>query len=288
MIGVFDSGHGGLTVQTALTRALPNQTFVYLGDHAYAPYGTKDQEQIVALTAIGLETLFGLGCRLVILACNTASAVALRVLQQNWLPTAYPQHRILGVVVPMVEAITRMPWSMVDRAPLADHPPTLVGIFGTPSTVASGAFPLEIARRSSGIEVVQQACPGLASAIEDGLADDQITALVQCYSGELLAKVKGLTLDSVVLGCTHYPLVASQFRRFLPASAELLSQPELVAASLKDYLRRHPEFAGSGVGSVRFLTTGAPEQVSRIASRFLGQAVRFESRDGSARVASCV
>jgi glutamate racemase len=271
VIGIFDSGHGGLTIEKALRERLPAQRFLYFGDHANAPYGLRPAEEIIELTRAGLSKLFDAGCRLVVIACNSAAAVALRHLQQNWLADAYPGHRALGVVVPMVEAITEVPWSMADRIA---HDPTLVGIFGTSATVASGAFPTEIARRTHGITVVQQACPQLAGAIEDGWPDEHLADLIQAYVASLLIRCEGRTLDTAVLGCTHYPLVAKHFRRFLPADTELLSQPDLAAASLEDYLRRHPEFAVPS-GESRYVTSGDPVKVSAIASRFLGEQIRF-------------
>lgn len=276
-IGVFDSGHGGLTVLRALVDAAPGRPFTFLGDHAYAPYGERDVEEIHRRTVIGMETLFARGCRLVVIACNTAAAVALRRMQQTWLHDAYPGRNVLGVLVPMVEAITRVPW-MVEE-PTADHAhdPRTVGVFATPRTVESGSFPREIRKRAPGVHVVQQACPQLVPLIEAGAGDDAIRPAVEDYAASLLARLDGRPLDAVVLGCTHYPLVAHLFADALPPGVEVLSQPQLTARSLEHYLDRHPEFwVADGGDGVRFLTTGDAARVGRLASRFFGASTPFE------------
>ena len=280
MIGVFDSGHGGLTVLRALVDAAPGRPFVYLGDHAAAPYGPRSNEEIHALTLRGVERLFAQGCRLVVLACNTASAVALRPLQQTWLPHAYPGRNVLGVLVPMVEAITRVPWMI--EAPLADRlpEPRTVGVFATPATVASGSFAREIGKRAPDVTVVQQACPDLVPLIEEGAPDAAIRPAVAGYVDALLAQLRGERLDSVVLGCTHYPLVAHLFAEALPRSVEVLCQPTLVARSLEHYLERHPEYAppvAPAPVEPRFFTTGDAVRVSELAGRFFGRPTPFEA-----------
>jgi glutamate racemase len=289
MIGVFDSGHGGLTVQRALTNHFPELNFLYLGDHGHAPYGAHSAEAVLEFTRSGIERLFGKGCRLVIIACNTAAAVALRHLQQNWLPHHYPERRILGVIVPMVEAITRVPWFVQEASPGHSSQPATVGIFATVHTVQSRSFPAEITKRAPAITVVQQACPALAGAIEAGADESELAVLVEGYVTALRGSLNGQALDTVVLGCTHYPLIAPLFDRFLPVGVEVLSQPDLVAASLGEYLKRHPEFRPDvsemdRVPRCRFLTTGDPQHVSRIASRFLGHKVTFAAVDQLAAV----
>lgn len=279
MIGVFDSGHGGLTVLRALTDAAPGRPFVYLGDHANAPYGPRSDEDIYALTIAGVERLFGQGCGLVVLACNTAAAVALRRLQQTWLRDAYPGRNVLGVLVPMVEAITRVPWMV--EAPLADRlpEPRTVGVFATAATVNSGSFPREIGKRAPDVTVVQQACPDLVPLIEEGAPDDAIRPAVRRYVAALLDQLPGQRPDSVVLGCTHYPLVAHLFAEALPAGVEVLSQPALVARSLEHYLERHPEYvpAERATAGPRFFTTGDAAWVSALAGRFFGRPTPFET-----------
>jgi glutamate racemase len=223
-----------------------------------------------------VEQLFGLGCRLVILACNTASAVALRRLQQTWLPHHYPDRRVLGVLVPMVEAITGVPW-MAD-VPAGGPPgtPRTVAVFATQRTVSSEAYPREIGKRSPEVHVVQQACPNLARLIEEGAAAPELEHWVRRYVAALLDGMGERAPDVAVLGCTHYPLIEEMFRAALPAGVDLLSQPDLVARSLAAYLERHPEFATTGeAGAVRFLTTGDPARVEPLARRFFGAPVSF-------------
>lgn len=277
-IGVFDSGHGGLTILRALTDAAPGRQFVFLGDHGHAPYGRRSMETIYDLTLQGIETLFAEGCRLVILACNTSAAVALRRLQQTWLPRTYPDRNVLGVLVPVVEAITRVPWVMESPPPNRRPEPRTVGVFATVATVSCGSFPKEIVKRAPDVRVIQQSCPDLVTLIEDGAPDDKVAPLVRGYATEMLDQLGGRSLDTVVLGCTHYPLVAHLFREVLPAGVEFLNQPNLVARSFEHYLARHPEYDAPVYHKpipVRFLTTGNPETVGPLASRFFGSPAAF-------------
>ena len=279
MIGVFDSGHGGLTVLHALTDRLPHQAFTYLGDHGNAPYGRRSGEEIYGLTLAGVERLFAAGCLLVLLACNTASAIALRRLQQDWLPTAAPERRVLGVFVPMVEALTAVSWR--DGAPVPGRMPEdgLVGVFATQRTIHSAAYPFEIGLRAPDMRVVSQACPHLAAAIEADQPEAALRELVAGYVADMLRQTEGWAPDAVVLGCTHYPLVAHLFAAALPPGTRLLDQPRIVADSLAEYLARHERFAAgpSEAGRRRFLTTGDPRRVSAFASRFFGADVSFET-----------
>jgi glutamate racemase len=277
MIGVFDSGHGGLTVLRALVERLPERGFVYLGDHANAPYGDRDAEQVYNLTIENIDRLFRMDCRLVILACNTAAAVALRRLQRTWLDEAWPGRRVLGVLVPVVEAIVRQPWHVEQPHTGPDAPSETVAIFATRRTVESRAYVGEILKRAPDVLIVQQACPGLVDAIEAGAPQAEIDVLVQGFVNELLKGMQGLLPDVAVLGCTHYGLVARAFRQALPKGTALLHQPQLVADSLADYLARHPEFAADRhkAGRLEFLTTGDPEHVGKVASHFYGAAVPF-------------
>jgi glutamate racemase len=184
--------------------------------------------------------LFKRGCRLVILACNTAAAVALRTLQQQWLPTHYPDRRILGVLVPTVEAISGLPWlprvRNVTATPRAGHPRT-IGVFATRRTVASNAYVEEILKRASDVVVVQRACVGLVDMIERNAARDDLRVVIEGHVAELVKALAGRPLNAVLLGCTHYPLVADLFRAALPPGIEILSQPDLVARSLGDQVR---------------------------------------------------
>ncbi|WP_374652110.1 glutamate racemase [Dongia sp.] len=278
MIGLFDSGHGGLTILDALHRRLPRQGFIYLGDHANAPYGQRSFDEIYELTQQGVAALFGLGCTLVILACNTAAAVALRRLQQEWLPHHFPHHRCLGVLVPMIEEIAHNPWhASADASDWARAPETL-GVFATRATVASGAYVHEVAKRAPRVRIFQQACPDLAGMIEAGADATLIRPMVARYTGELLARLEGATLDSVVLGCTHYPLVEHLFRAALPENVRLLSQPQRTAEALTAYLFRHPEMKRFGPlpGEIRAYTTGDPDLAGQLASRFFPRHLAFQ------------
>ena len=278
MIGVFDSGHGGLTILDALQHRLPRQGFIYLGDHANAPYGQRDPEEIFDLTRQGVASLFGLGCPLVILACNTAAAVALRRLQQDWLPKHFPQQRCLGVLVPMIEAIAQNPWhALAGPGDQARRPETL-GVFATPATVTSGAYVHEVAKRAPWLRVHQQPCPDLAGMIEAGAPDAEIAPLIGSHVAAMMARLDGAPLDSVVLGCTHYPLVEHLFRAVLPENTRIVSQPARAADSLTAYLFRHPEMKHFGKlpAEIRAYTSGDASQVTSLASRFFSRHLRFE------------
>lgn len=284
MIGVFDSGHGGLTVLRALVNHLPDQRFVYLGDHAYAPYGMRSEEEIYQLTRRRVAALIERGCRLVILACNTASAVALRRLQREWLPAHAPEARVLGVFIPVVEALTAQDWATRGPSPHAPpRPVRTVGILATRKTVESRAFPAEIKRRAAGISVIQQPCPRLAEAIEAGLEPEKLRDGVARYCEQLLAKAGRSRLDLVVLGCTHYPLLLEEFRAALPRGMRILDQPLLAAEALGAYLSRHPEFADPpGVGGgVTLLTSGDPDLIQPTAARFYPDVPAFQHLSGS-------
>jgi len=268
-IGVFDSGLGGLTILEKLRRALPDQDFVYLGDSANAPYGARSAAEVYALTIANVKRLFEADCRLVILACNTASAVALHDLQVDWLDAR--EHRVLGVFVPVIEHLTRRDWG--DNAPPTHTGLRDVALFATPATVASGAFPRELRFRARDVTVEAQACVGLVDAIEAGDLDGART-IAAGHVAALLGRLPAP--QAAVLGCTHYPLVEDAFRAALPRSVEVVTQAALVADSLADYLRRHPRFRG-GNGAVRYLTSGDPVRVGRHAEIFTGHALPFEA-----------
>ena len=266
-VGVFDSGLGGLTVLNAAMQKLPEQAFVYFGDNANAPYGSKTPEEVYDLTCAGAQRLFDAGCDLVIIACNTASAVALHDLQVNWLKD---EKRVLGVFVPMIEELTSRNWG--DNSPPTHTGLHDVALFATPATVASGAFERELKFRARDVEVVAQACVGLAGAIEEG---DTIgaEALVNAHVATLLQALPNP--QAAVLGCTHYPLVEDKFRAALPEGTRILSQPDIVSDSLVDYLERHPRFKEKG--GVTYLTSGDPVETGRSAEMFLGKSLPFVS-----------
>ncbi|MEQ9606902.1 MAG: aspartate/glutamate racemase family protein [Kiloniellaceae bacterium] len=278
MIGVFDSGHGGLTVLHALTQRMPREAFTYLGDHGNAPYGPRPEEEIYALTLAAVERLFAEGCLLVLIACNTASAIALRRLQQDWLPQAAPERRVLGVFVPMVEALAGVSWRDGTQVPGKVAPDGMVAVFATQRTTHSGAYPFEVGLRAPHMRVVSQACPHLVNAIEAGESEAVLRELVSGYVAAMLAQTEQRAPDAAVLGCTHYPLVAPLFAEALPQGVQLLDQPAIVADSLADYLLRHERFAmqQGEAGHRRFLTSGDPARVSALASRFFGAELRFE------------
>ena len=284
MIGLFDSGHGGLTVLRAAVRQLPDESFLFLGDHALAPYGERSPEEVYRLTCSRVAYLFDRGCNLVILACNTVSAVALRRLQQTWLPLHYPQHRVLGVLVPVVEGITGVPWQI--RGPEANgHSKVgLVGIFGTRRTVESRAYPREIICRAAGMTVVQQACPGLVPLIEDNAPTGEIERRVEYFTELLILRCGGIAPDYVILGCTHYPLIEEAFRKALPQHSRIVSQPLWVARSLDNYLNRHPHFKRryQECPGVIFETTGELGYTSEHGSRLFGDEIRFQEARAAA------
>lgn len=267
-VGIFDSGLGGLTVLDAVSKRLPDVPFVYFGDNANAPYGVRDADDVYDLTTKAVSRLWEEGCDLVILACNTASAAALRRMQESWLPS---DKRVLGVFVPLIEALTERSWG--DNSPPREVAVKHVALFATPATVASRAFQRELAFRAIGVDVEAQACGGVVDAIEDGdmiLAD----ALVRSHVDALKRKMP--MPEAAILGCTHYPIMAETFQEALGPDVAVYSQANLVAASLADYLERHPAMLGSG-SETKFLTTGNPEKVSAGATRFLRRKITFEA-----------
>ena len=266
-IGIFDSGLGGLTVMDAVQTRLPDVPFVYLADSANAPYGVRTADDIYELTCKAVQRLFDAGCDLVILACNTASAAALRRMQESWVPE---DKRVLGVFVPMIEALTERQWG--DNSPPREVAVQHVALFATPATVASRAFQRELAFRAIGVDVEAQACGGVVDAIEDGdmiLAD----ALVRSHVDALKRKMPHP--QAAILGCTHYPLMQAEFQDALGVDVSVYSQASLVGESLADYLERHPDKIGTGEGA--YLTTGDPARVSQRATQFLRRQITFDA-----------
>jgi len=266
-VGIFDSGLGGLTVWDAVQARLPEMDFIYLADSAHAPYGVRTSDDIYNLTVAATQRLFDAGCDLVILACNTASAAALRRMQESWVPS---NKRVLGVFVPLIEAMTERQWG--DNSPPREVALKHVALFATPATVASRAFQRELAFRAIGVDVEAQACGGVVDAIEDGdfiLAE----ALVRSHVDALKRKMPHP--QAAILGCTHYPLMQDAFQDALGADVKVFSQANLVADSLADYLGRHPNMLGSGEAA--FLTTGDPARVSSRATQFLRRQISFDA-----------
>lgn len=276
MIGVFDSGFGGLTVHRALIEVLPERDFVYFGDNRNAPYGAKPPIDVLNLTCTGLERLFGEGCNLAVLACNTASVVALRWIQQQWLPARRREdgvpRNVIGIVVPTIEAATGLGWDEDSAVAEKSKRSGTIAVFATPRTVETGCYPVEIRKRRPDIAVVQQACPDLAGAIELGLPRGHIRALVERYVGELRQTAAP---DCVILGCTHYPLVADLFAAALPCGMPIIHQPQATARALKFYLDRHPEYDTGNRGRRIFLSTGFSGQGLPLIERFWGDKLSF-------------
>ncbi len=267
-VGIFDSGLGGLTVLDAVSKRLPDVPLVYYGDSVNSPYGVRTADNIYDLTTAATERLFDAGCDLVILACNTASAAALRRMQEGWIPEG---KRVLGVFVPLIEALTERRWG--DNSPPREVDIKHVALFATPATVASRAFQRELAFRAVGVDVESQACGGVVDAIEDG---DMILAEALVRSHVDALKRKMPNPDAAVLGCTHYPLMEETFAKALGEGVQVFSQANLVAESLADYLERRPEMLGSGTETL-FLTSGDPAQVSDHATQFLRRKIEFQA-----------
>lgn len=262
-IGVFDSGYGGLTILSAIRKLLPEYDYVYLGDNARSPYGTRSFDVINDFTLQAVRYLFSEGCPLVILACNTASAKALREIQQKYLPTSEdPSRRVLGVIRPTAE--------VVGNVTETKH----IGIMATPGTISAQSYEVELAKLFPDVSVHGQACPMWVPLVEYGESNGGgADFFVQKYLNELLEQDK--QIDSIVLACTHYPLLRPKIEQYLPEGITLLSQGELVATSLKDYLHRHPEMNDrlTQGGSIRYLTTECPDKFGDLASIFVDEEV---------------
>src|SRR6478672_3941740 len=245
-IGVFDSGVGGLSVHHRLVERFPKADFIYLADQANAPYGGRPGEEIVELTKAGCVRLFDEGCDVVVLACNTASAIALRRLQQTWLP-GYRRElgrpvNVLGIIVPTIEAATGLPWEHeAERRGDKVEKLDILAVFATPATVNSRVYEIEIDKRRQDVAVFSEACPELAPMIEAGAGAD---ALAPVIAGHVAAAAKriGRPPDRAILGCTHYEIVADLFRQALPPGTPLIHQPQATADALERYFQRHPEY----------------------------------------------
>lgn len=268
-IGVFDSGYGGLTVLKEISAALPEHDFLYLGDNARAPYGNRSFETVYQYTLQCVEWFFSQGCPLVVLACNTASAKALRTIQQQDLPKMKdPSKRVLGVIRPTTEVIGNFSKT--------GH----VGVLATAGTVASESYIIEAAKFFPALQVHQQACPLWVPLIENNEFENEgADFFIKKYVDELMNR--SATIDTVLLACTHYPIIAEQIQKLLPQNVTLLSQGSIVAEGLKDYLARHPEMDVriSRFGKRSFYTTDSPEDFDRHAALFYGQEVKASHID---------
>lgn len=262
-IGVFDSGFGGLTILKEIVKHLPEYDYLYLGDNARAPYGPRSFETVYEYTLECVKKLFAMDCELVILACNTASAKALRNIQQKDLPTLAPNKRVLGVIRPTTE--------VVGKLSKTGH----VGVLGTIGTVTSNSYPIEIAKFYPNIAVHQEACPMWVPIVENNEIESESTdVFIKQHLDNLLNKDKNI--DTIILGCTHYPLLINKIKKHLPANITLLSQGQIVANGLVDYLKRHPEMEQKCTkgNSIEFYTTDSPINFDKAASMFYGKEVK--------------
>ncbi|MBN2805109.1 MAG: glutamate racemase [Prolixibacteraceae bacterium] len=266
-IGIFDSGYGGLTILKEIRKALPQYDYIYLGDNARTPYGTRSFDVVYEYTRQSVFSLFEMGCELVILACNTASAKALRTIQQKDLPDKAPGKRVLGVIRPSAEVV-------IHRTKTGH-----VGILGTSGTVSSQSYVLELDKLSGGaLTVVQEACPMWVPIVENNEIDTPgANYFVQKNLKALFEKDP--LIDTVVLGCTHYPLLIRSIRQYLPGGIDIVEQGPIVAEKLLDYLHRHPEMEMrcSKNESIRYFTTEHAAVFSEKASVFLTEAVEAET-----------
>lgn len=261
-IGVFDSGYGGLTILDKIREVLPEYDYIYLGDNARAPYGTRSFEVVYEFTRQAVNKLFDMGCHLVILACNTASAKALRSIQMNDLPGIDPARRVLGVIRPTVECVGEISKNQ--------H----IGVLATAGTIRSESYPLEIHKLFPEIQVSGTACPMWVSLVENNESQDEgADYFIRKYIDQLLSKDP--QIDTVILGCTHFPILLPKIRQYIPEHVSVIAQGEYVAESLKDYLKRHPEMNAKCTknGNCQFYTTEAEEKFSESASTFLKQQI---------------
>ncbi len=264
-IGVFDSGFGGLTILRDIRRVLPQYDYLFIGDNARAPYGTRSRELVYEFTLQAVKHLFAQGCHLVILACNTASAEALRTIQQQDLPILAPDRRVLGVVRPTVEKVGELTRS--------GH----IGVFGTPGTIASRSYNIEIEGMYPGYKVHGHACPMWVPLVENRESGNEGADYFVKKDIDLLMS-ECPTIDTIILGCTHYPLLIDKINQYRPQGVNIIQQGPIVADSLADYLHRHPEIEHhcSQDGTCRYYTTEDPDHFSPLASVFVNEPVKAE------------
>lgn len=261
-IGIFDSGYGGLTVLSAIKSLLPQYDYLYLGDNARAPYGSRSFDTVYQFTREAVEWLFSSGCHLVILACNTASAKALRTIQQRDLPTIDPERRVLGVIRPTTERVAELTNS--------GH----IGVLGTEGTIQSRSYEIEIYKLHPQLTISGEACPMWVPLVENREYDKPgANYFVRQHLEQLMAKDP--QIDTIILGCTHYPLLLDKIRQHLPAGTNVITQGSYVAESLKDYLSRHQEMDAKCTkgGTVHYYTTDASDKFNQLASIFLREKV---------------
>ena len=267
-IGVFDSGYGGLTILHGIRQLLPQYDYIYLGDNARAPYGTRSFDVVYQFTQQAVMKLFELGCHLVILGCNTASAKALRSIQRNDLPNLDPSRRVLGVIRPTAEIIGTLTKN--------NH----VGLLATEGTVKSHSYDLEIKKLWPEIKVTGVACPFWVPLVEYNEADSPGADYFVKKRIDLILE-RDPQIDTLILGCTHYPILMPKIRKHVPENVQIVAQGEYVAKSLQDYLRRHPDMEQRCTkhGTVRYLTTENPEKFKENAQIFIHEEVNVEHVD---------
>ncbi|MDD5031936.1 MAG: glutamate racemase [Patescibacteria group bacterium] len=262
MIGVFDSGFGGLTILKSFLARLPAYDYIYLGDSARAPYGNKSPELIYKYTEEAVDFLFKKGCELIIVACNTVSAEALRKIQQKWLPENYSDGRVLGVIIPIAEAVAEE----VKKSPKRNR----VGIIGTRSTIESRAYNRELEKLSPGLEISSQSCPLLVPLVEEGWTGRKETKMILKY---YLRPLKLKKIDCLILGCTHYSLLFKEIEKVMGKRCQVFDSPKFVAEKLADYLVRHPEIEAKIFKKKKriFYTTDDVNRFKNLGEKFLGQ-----------------
>ena len=267
-IGIFDSGYGGLTILREIHRSLPQYDYLYLGDNAHAPYGVRSMETVYRFTLEAVKALFARGCNLIILACNTASAKALRSIQQNDLPAIWEADgsslkRVLGIIIPSVEKFADITRN--------GH----IGILATEGTVSSGSYQMETAKIHPDFTITGEGCPIWVSLVEYGEADSGgADFFVRRHIDSLLERDPAI--DTILLGCTHFPLLLKKIERYTPPGVSIISQGKIIAESLKDYLKRHPEMERncSKGGEIEYLTTENSGKFAGAAAKFLGTEVK--------------
>lgn len=277
MIGVFDSGFGGLTILASLLKALPRYDYLFLADSARAPYGARSADVINEYTLEAVEWLFDQGCPLVVLACNTASARALRNIQQRHLPVHRPDRRVLGVVRPSVEALAGLPPGAIPGETEPSAASGLVAVLGTESTIASDSYSIELNKLAPGLTLIQQPCPLWVPLVEAGELDGPGAEYFLRRSLDPVLRGPQLP-DRLLLGCTHYPLLLPSLRQLVPKQVEILDQGEIVASRLVDWLERHPDYETRlrRGGSQRFVTTDDPDWFAQRGERLLGRPLEAE------------
>lgn len=265
MIGIFDSGFGGLTVLKEFLRVLPDYDYIYLGDNARTPYGNKSDEIIYDYTKQAVDFLFKEGCELVIIACHTASSRALRKIQQEYLPKNYPERRVLGVVVPTVEEAVKL--SRYHK----------LGVIGTSATISSGVYKKELEKLRNDLTIFEQACPLLAPLVEEGWTEKPEARMIL---KKYLRPLKVKEIDTLILGCTHYPLLEKDILKIMGRNVKVVNPAEVVAEKLKDYLKRHGEMEKKlgKKGKLIFYTTDNAAKFKELGQKFLGKNIEEVKR----------